>query len=195
MSNILVIKAHPRADSFCNALTDQYIKGAIFSGNKIEVLSLRELNLEIFIKFGHKEKPILPEDLLDAQKLIAWADVLVFSYPVWWSTPPALLKVFFEAVFISGFAYKYKKSLWNIPRLDRLLSGRSARIITTMDSPTWYYRIIKRDPGFKMMKNILDFCGIKPLYRNYFGSVFMSSDRRKEHWLKKAYKLGSKERV
>jgi len=74
--------------------------------------------------------------LLRTQKLIDWADILVFAYLTWWSVPPALLKVFLEAVFISGFAYKYKKSLWIIPRLDKLLSGKSARIISTMDSPT-----------------------------------------------------------
>lgn len=190
---ILIIKAHPKSKSFCNALTDEYIKGAKKANHETRELSLNTLTLEKYIKYEHKEIPELPDDLKNAQKLIGRADKLIFTYPTWWAVAPALLKVFIEITFLPGFAYKYTKPFFSLPRWNKLLSGKSARIIVTMDSPVWYYNWFMRDPGFKMMKDTLNFCGIKPVCKNYFGSVRMSSDDKKKKWLKKAYEIGLKE--
>ena len=37
--------------------------------------------------------------------LISQADHLIFVYPVWWYSVPAILKGFFDRVLASGFAY------------------------------------------------------------------------------------------
>jgi len=190
MKKILLINAHPNKNSFCNALADKYIEGIEKADNEVKILNLQDLGLEKFIKYKHEENPELPPDLLKAQTMITWADHLVFVYPNWWATPPALLKIFFEMVFTSGFAYKYKKSTGFAPKWDRLLPNKSARVIVTMDSPPWYYKWFVGNPGFKMMKDIMNFCGIKPVYENYFGSVKMSSERQRKAWLEKIYKIG-----
>lgn len=194
MKNILIIKAHPKKDSFCNALAQKYIEGARSKKYKINILSLQELHLEKYIKYTHESLPNLSSELLKAQEQITWADHLVFVYPTWWATPPALLKVFFEIVFHSGFAFKYQKSSGIAPKWDRLLPSKSARLIATMDSPTWYYTWFVGDPGYKMMKDILNYCGIKPVYKNYFGSVKMSTVAQREKWLEDAFKIGLQEK-
>lgn len=191
MKNILVIKGHPKADGFCNALADKYIKGVKAARNKVEVINVRDLSLERFIKFEHKTNPDLPLDFIKVQKLITWADHLVFVYPIWWATPPAMMKLFLELVLTSGFAYKYKAPIYGvIPSWDKLLSGKSARLIATMGSPSFYHKWILHDPSYKMMKANLEFCGIKPVKRNYFGSTVLSSDEKKREWLDKAYRIG-----
>lgn len=190
MKKILVIKVHPKENSFCNALADEYIEGANNSANKIKTVYLKNLDLEKFIKYEHTESPKLPADLLEVQKLITWANHLVFVYPTWWATPPAILKVFFEIIFHSGFAYRYKKSTGIVPKWDKLLPNKSARVIVTMDSPPWHYKWFIGDPGFKMMKDIMNFCGIKAVYKNYFGSVKMSSEKQRKAWLEKIHKIG-----
>jgi len=38
MKKILIIKSHPKENSFCNELTKKYIEGTRKSGNKIEIL-------------------------------------------------------------------------------------------------------------------------------------------------------------
>jgi putative NADPH-quinone reductase len=107
--------------------------------------------------------------------------------------PPALLKVFIEMVFSSGFAYKYKESPRRVT-WEKKLKGKSARILTTMDAPVWYYKWVVGDPSFKMMrKGVLNFCGVKPVYKNYFGSVKMSSKKQRKKWLEKIYKVGLNE--
>ena len=93
MKKILVIKAHTREKSYCNALADKYIKGANVSNNEVEILNLRELPLELFLKFEHSENPELFDELIKAQEMVHRADHIVFVYPTWWATPPALLKV------------------------------------------------------------------------------------------------------
>src|SRR6056297_3093277 len=116
MKKVLIIKAHPKEDSFCNEITNSYIKGLKTSGNNIKILILSNLNLESFIKYNHKEIPNLKADLLEAQNLITWSNHLVFTYPIWWASSPALFKLFFEIVFHSGFAFKYQKSTGLIPK-------------------------------------------------------------------------------
>jgi NAD(P)H dehydrogenase (quinone) len=75
-------------------------------------------------------------DVLKAQELITWANHLVFVYPTWWAGLPALLRLFFEMVFSPGFAFKYHDRMGKkIVGWDKLLTGKSARIISTMDAP------------------------------------------------------------
>jgi NAD(P)H dehydrogenase (quinone) len=191
---ILIIKAHPLEDSFCHALADEYGRGASTAGNEVEVVKLGSLNLEPYLKEGQKEKVILSQELQSIQRQISASRLLVFAYPIWWATPPALLKLFIEIILLPGFAYKYHKRRGLLVRWDKLLKGRSARLIATMDGPPVYYRCYLRDPGYKMMNANLRFCGVKPVRRSYFGSVKLSSERMRKRWLNKSYKLGLAER-
>jgi putative NADPH-quinone reductase len=102
---------------------------------------------------------------------------------------PALMKGFFDRVFLPGFAFKYRGS--SLP--DKLLSGRTAQLMVTMDTPPWFYRWIYRMPGHNQMKrSILEFCGIKVLKISEFGPVKGSNQKQREKWIAKAKELGSK---
>lgn len=191
---ILVIKSHPREDSFCHALADEYIRGAADNGSDVKTVVLSTLNLEHYLKEGHRQKIELSPELLSVQELISTSDLLVFAYPTWWTAPPALIKLFIEIILLSGFAFKYHQRKGLIVSWDKLLKGKSARLIATMDGPPFYYRLFIGDPGYKMMKGTLGFCGVKPVRSTYFGSVKTSSDKKKKAWLKKAYELGLSEK-
>jgi NAD(P)H dehydrogenase (quinone) len=129
--------------------------------------------------------------------LILWCDHLVFAYPTYWSAPPAQLKLFLELVIVSNYAFKYHSPLKilfaKIPVWDRLLKGKTASVISTMDTYPIINCIILKDPSGKMMRAVLAFTGIKLKHKYYFGSVKLSSGEKKESWLKKAYKMGQKE--
>jgi putative NADPH-quinone reductase len=135
-----------------------------------------------------QKKPIEP-DIKSAQADIKWAKHFGFVYPTWWATPPALLKAFIERILLPGFAFKYKESK-RIVAWDKFLDGKTARIISTMDTPPLFYTWIIGDPGFKMMKQILNFCGIRPVKKTYFGSVKMSSEATRQKWIDKCYDIG-----
>jgi NAD(P)H dehydrogenase (quinone) len=194
--NILIINAHNRENSFCSALAKAYADGAVSSGHYLKTLNLRDLDLDKYLRYGH-DKLYVPEgDVVKAQELISWSDHMVFVYPTWWAGLPALLRLFFEMVFSPGFAFKYHDRMGKkIVSWDKLLKGKTARIISTMDAPPWYYKWIIGDPAGKIMKRgILGFSGISPVKTTYFGSVKLSTESQREVWLKAVQNLGKKER-
>jgi len=188
MKKILVILGHPSTESFSASLTDKYCEGAEDSSNEIRRINISELDFAPFLENGYSKEQTIEPDILKAQEDIKWSDHLVFVYPTWWATPPALLKAFIERTLLPDFAFKYKKR--KIVAWDKFLTDKSARIISTMDAPPLFYKWIIGDPGYKMMKDILNFCGIKPVFKTYFGSVKMSSDPVRKAWLQKSYNVG-----
>ena len=185
---ILVILGHPDGDSFCGSIADAYIDGASKAGAQIRELKLGELKFDPVLWNGYNKIQELEPDLVKAQELIQWASHLVIVYPNWWGSMPALLKGFFDRVFLPGFAFKYREnsSLW-----DKLLSGRTAHLMVTMDTPSWYNRWVFRRPGFNQMKKtILEFCGIKVRKISEFAPVKSSSQKQREQWIAKATEYG-----
>ena len=188
--NILIIHGHPVKDTFSACLIESYKEGAAGSGADVKILKLNELQFNINFTEGYRGSQELESDLLMSQKLIKWADHLVFIYPNWWSTFPALLKGFIDRTFLPGFAFRYKNGVLN---WDKLLTGKTARLIITMDTPTWYYRFKLGKPGHRAMKKgILEFCGIKPVRITTIGSVRKSNNRKRNRWIQKVRRLGIK---
>jgi NAD(P)H dehydrogenase (quinone) len=185
---VLIILGHPRADSLSAAMAEQYRLGALASQAEVRVLALAQLAFDPLLRPDDVDAQPLEADLQAAQEAIRWARHLVFVYPIWWGAMPALLKGFIDRVFLSGFAYRYRNnSAW----WDRLLAGRSARLITLMDTPPWYFRWVYRMPGHHQMKRtILEFSGIRPVRISSFGAVRQASAGRREHWLRQAFRLG-----
>ena len=188
MKRILIINGHPDKGSFCAELAKSYLKGAESSGVECKLVNLCELKFDPILHIGYKTQTELEPDLLQVQQDITATEHLVFVYPNWWGTYPALLKGFFDRVFIPGFAFKYHT---NNPFWDKLLIGKSARLIVTMDTPTWYYNLGFGKPGHNSMKNcILGFCGIKPVKITAFSPIRSSTENMREKWLNEIKKLG-----
>lgn len=188
--NILVILGHPDKDSFCSALARAYIESARTTDSEVRELHLGELKFDPTLWKGYNRIQELEPDLVKAQELIQWSNHMVFVYPNWWGAMPALMKGFFDRVFLPGFAFKYRENsqLW-----DKLLSGRTAHLMVTMDTPPWYYRWIYHRPGHNEMKRtILGFCGIKVVKISEFAPIRDSSKQRREKWIAIAKDLGSK---
>lgn len=189
-TNILVINGHPDPESFCAALSEAYIQGAADSGAEVRYLDLGKLKFDPILKYGYRQRTELETDLIEAQELIRWANHLVFVYPTWWGAMPALLKGFIDRVFLPGFAFKYRK---DSPLWDKLLTGKSAHLIVTMDTPSWYNRWINRHAGHNVMKrNILQFCGITPVRITEITPIKPSAKEQRAKWLEQVKRQGSK---
>lgn len=103
---------------------------------------------------------------------------------------PALLKGFFDRVFLPGFAFKYHKS---DPWWDRLLAGRTGRLIITTDAPWWWNKFVLWDPAIRVLKKtILEFCGVKPVRVTQFDEIKNRKPQQIEAHLLKAHDLGAK---
>ncbi|TIH08287.1 NAD(P)H-dependent oxidoreductase [Pseudomonas leptonychotis] len=185
---ILMILGTPKNNSFCHALGEAYAQGARSKGHVVRQLKLGEMTYDPVLREGYEQSQQLEPDLLEAQRQIHWAEHLVFVYPVWWGGIPALLKGFFDRTFLPGFAFKYRNrsQLW-----DKLLSGRTADLLVTMDTPPWYFRWIYGAPGHRQMtRTILGFSGIKTRRLAEFAPVRPSSEEQRQSWLRRAEALG-----
>ncbi len=187
---LLLILGHPSTDSYCAALADAYAEGARAGGAEVERLNLGEIAFDPVLRQGYQGEQSLEAGLAQAHSLLTWADHMVFVYPTWWGGAPALLSGFIERVFLPGFAFRYRSES---PMPERLLLGKTARLVVTMDSPPWYYRWIMGAPGHRaMQKAILEFCGVKLRGVTEVGPVRNSSSQRRVQWLATVRQLGER---
>lgn len=190
MKKILVINGHPNDESLNAQLATKYSEGALQAGHDVKVVHLSHLKFDPILHKGYQKIQELEPDLIQAQKDILWAEHIVFVYPMWWGTVPALLKGFLDRTFLPGFAFKYRK---NDPFWDRLLKGRSGRIILTTDAPWWWNFFVNWNPSIRMMKTtVLEFCGIKPVGVTQFDSLKTRKPEEIEKYLKKTFALGQR---
>lgn len=186
--HILVILGHPDAESFCGALADAYVRGASAAGHTVRILRLGDLEFQPDLHHGYRLRTPWEPCLEAAWSDIQWADHMVWVYPTWWGTFPALMKGFIDRVFLPGKAFKYRE---NSPLWDKLLKGKTARLITTMDSPLWYNWLIYSKAGHKAMKRAtLEFCGVKPVKVTAFGKLRWQKEDARSRMIHKAEKLG-----
>jgi putative NADPH-quinone reductase/1,4-dihydroxy-2-naphthoate octaprenyltransferase len=185
----LLILAHPRRDSLCGALFDACARGARHAGVECRELILSELRFDPDVHARSPEEQPLEPDLVRAQRDLGWAEHLVFVYPTWWGTFPALLAGFLDRVLTPGFAFRHITHA----RWDKLLAGRTADLITTMDTPPLVYRFVYRSPGRQALaRATLAYCGIRIARVKTFGPVVASSAGQREHWLAQARDTGSR---
>ncbi len=188
MKKVLLIQGHPDSESFNFALFEAYKKGLIESGANIKEIIISELSFDPNLHFGYRKRTELEPDLVESIEKIKWAEHLVFFYPVWWGSVPALLKGFLDRVFLPGIVFqKRENSLW----WDKLLVGKTGHIISTLDQPAWYYWLFNGRPTYYAMKKMtLEFCGVKPVRTTTIGPLRLSKDSFRENWLRKVEKLG-----
>lgn len=184
----LIILGHPDKKSLCAALADNYEKGALEKGGDIARINLYDLSFNLNLKTGYRLTQNLEPDLQEAQRLIRWATHLVFIYPVWWGGMPAILKGFLDRTFLPGFAFKEREhsSGW-----DKLLAGKTARLIVTSDAPVWSLYLNYFHPAVNMMKkSVLEYCGVSPVNVTSFDSLKEASEKRIEGIIYKAFRAG-----
>jgi NAD(P)H dehydrogenase (quinone) len=190
MKKIAIINGHPNKDSFNFGVAEAYRLGAVETGAEVKEIVIRDLNFNPNLQFGYQKRMELEPDLMKAWEIIQWADHLVWVHPVWWGGLPALMKGFIDRLFLPGMAYKYREnSVW----WDKLLKGKTAHIMTTLDQPGWYYRLFFGRPSVNQLrKSILEYCGVKPVKLTYIGVIRNSKDEQRAQWLRKVKELGKK---
>lgn len=189
---ILIINGNPREDSLSDALVAAYAQGAKQAGHQVQIMVLRDLKFDPVLWNGYNKIQPLEADLQAAQEWLRWSQHTVWVFPTWWGGPPALLKGFLDRTILPSFGFKYRE---NSPFWDKLLAGRSARIITTMDAPYLWYRLAYRSAGTALMRNaFLKFCGIKPVRSTHLDRVRYRKPADIAKWLEKMTALGRKAR-
>jgi len=190
--NILLILGHPSENSFCKALIDAYTRGAEQAGANCKIIYVSRLNFNVNLADGYKtgEAMHLEEDLAESQQLIQWADHVVMAYPNWWGFMPAITKGFIDRIFLPGFAFKHHSGKI-FP--EKLLKGKSMRLLVTMDTPKWWFYLIYRASQYRILKDIVfGYVGFDPIRFSTFGFIRKSTDKLRNSWLREVEQLGRK---
>ncbi|HKR90160.1 MAG TPA: NAD(P)H-dependent oxidoreductase [Phenylobacterium sp.] len=157
---VLVVFSHPVAESFARALLDRCVADLNDAGHEVTV---KDLYAESFRPILSAEERRDYEDVAHNRKAIAAevaaleaAQGLLLIYPTWWYGMPAMLKGWFDRVWIPGVAFGLDPqrgiSIHTLRQIDRLM------VVTTYGAPRWFIRLWMGDPGRKVVLR-----GLKPL--------------------------------
>jgi putative NADPH-quinone reductase len=158
---LLLVAAHPCPDSFGAKLRRTAVETLTAAGHELRVRDLYAEGFDPVISEAewrdYFADPAASEaKLADHVADLRWAEGLILVYPTWWYGPPAMLKGWFERVWLPGVTFDIPKGRWG--RITRKLDNiRLFVAITTSGSPWWWLRVI-RDPGRNLFLR-----GMRPL--------------------------------
>ncbi|MFD2444948.1 NAD(P)H-dependent oxidoreductase [Bacillus sp. CGMCC 1.16607] len=107
--NVLIVFAHPSSKSYNAALKDAAVEALIERGASVKVSDLYGMNFNPVAQLSEvavpKNPDDVPMDLRIEREKVEWADFIIFQFPMWWTSAPAIVKGWFDRVFAAGFAY------------------------------------------------------------------------------------------
>lgn len=201
--NVLIIFAHPEPNSLNGILKDIAAKTLRDNGHEVKISDLYGMHFKATLDkqdFTQRKdesffSPIVEqlnassagsftEDVRDEMKKVEWADLLIFQFPVWWTSYPAIMKGWIDRVFANGFAFDSSKDKYYE---TGLLKGKKAMISYTTGAPNAAYS--KNGPHgdinelFKYIThNTLELTGLEVLPSfAIFGASLISKNEVKEH--------------
>jgi len=151
----VVIHCHPVEGSFSSAIRDAAVRGLTSAGHDVTVLDLAAegfrcvMTREEWDSYMSGEGTI-PADLDHHVRAVRGADILVFTYPTWWSGLPAQMKGWLERVMLPGVAFTLESGRVR-PALGHV---RRIVVASTYGSP-WLYVKAVNDNGRRTLTRAL----------------------------------------
>jgi NAD(P)H dehydrogenase (quinone) len=150
---VLVIYCHPVAESFAASAHRTVLEGLAEAGHEVTDLDL----------YAERFDPVMSRqerlDYLNTERnerlvqhyddQLAAAEALVLVYPSWWYGMPAILKGYFDRVWLPGVAFDV--TLNGTVKTDRLKRLRRILVVTTYGGSWWMVRIALGDPARKII--------------------------------------------
>jgi NAD(P)H dehydrogenase (quinone) len=189
---ILIADLHPGRLSLSAALAQAYATGAADKGHEVRTASLSEMAFNPdFGQSGFRNAPALEPDLDRFREDLTWAQHVVFVTPMWWGGLPAKAKGLFDRSFLPGYAFDPRQRRMGLPK--PLLTGRTARVILTSDTPGWAFWLMYRQAlKQQLYRQILRYVGLKPVGLTHFSPVEHSNPDIRGRWLADTRLLGTR---
>ena len=191
MIRVLVINGHPGIQSLSRQIAESYATGAKQAGHSVRMTQLSEMTFDMDHGEGgyRRLKPLEPdlERFLDD---LNWANHVVLSTPMWWGGLPGKLKGLLDRTLLPGRTFDPRTIVRGAPK--PLLSGRTARVFMTSDTPAWAMAAIYGNALFKQLRRqIFGFVGIKPTRITHFNRASHPDSTQVQRWLQRAAELGA----
>lgn len=156
---VLVVRAHPLADSYNAALHARTLAGLGRAGHTVDALDLYADGFDPRLTAGeragyHDTAAPLPVDVAPYVERLRDAEALVFVFPVWCFGVPAILKGFFDRVLRPGVAFDIDGARVT-PRLRHV---RKLAAVTTYGRPKWMVWYVGNLPKRQITRYVRWFC-------------------------------------
>jgi len=156
----LIVYAHPEPKSLNNSLKDLAVSTLETAGHEVRVSDLYAMNwkavvdaadygpdasspLKVALDSGRPfDAGTLTPDVSAEQEKLLWADTIIFQFPLWWYTMPAILKGWVDRVFTYHFAYgvgEHSDTKYGERFGEGTLAGRKALLSVTAGGPESHY--------------------------------------------------------
>ena len=180
---VLVLYAHPSPESYGAALHDTVLAALREAGHEVDDCDLYAEGFDPVLsreeRLGYHEVPANTAPVAGYVARLQAAEALVLCFPVWNFGYPAILKGFFDRVFLPGVSFrlvdgKVRPNLWNIRRLAA---------VTTYGGSRWR-ALLMGDPPRKLVCRVLRaVChpGARPLYLAHYDMNRATSESRAAH--------------
>ena len=102
----LLILGHPKSASFTHAVAARYVDTARSNYQSVDVRDLYAMGFNPLladIERPQRRADISSPDVRQEIELVERADVITFVYPLWFGTPPAIVKGYIDRVFGAAF--------------------------------------------------------------------------------------------
>jgi len=137
---VLLVYTHPVAESFNAAVRDAALAGLAEAGHETRVIDLYADGFDpVLSRRGRLDYHTPGVNAAPVEKYIAlikWAEAMVYVFPTWNSGFPAMLKGWFDRVWVPGVTFELKKG--GLRQFRPLLTNvRTLVAISTCGAPRW----------------------------------------------------------
>ena len=135
---VLVIYCHPVETSFHAALHQEVLRNLRAAGHEVDDCDLYAEGFNPVLgreeRLGYHDVPRNREALQSYVDRLMWAEALVFCFPTWCFGLPAMLKGFFDRLFMPGVAFDISDPANVKPMLTHI---KSIAGVVTYGRPRW----------------------------------------------------------
>jgi putative NADPH-quinone reductase len=191
--NILVLHAHPVETSFSAALLRIVVERLMAGGHSVDVCDLYSEDFDPRMsraeRLGYHDAPANIESVRGYVERLRKAEALVLVFPVWNYGYPAILKGFFDRVFLPGVSFRMidgraKPSLHNIRKVAAVATYGGSR----------FRAMLVGDPPRKLVTRLLR-STVKPFapvtYLAHYSMNLSTEQSRKKFMAKVAAAMGT----
>lgn len=150
---IQVVHCHPLVDSYDHALYLAIVEALRAAGHDVigtdlyrEEFSPTMTEQERRTYMGNDYQSSGVDRYIETLRSV---DGVVFCFPHWWLSMPAVLKGYFDRVWVPGTAFVYDDNHSLQPNLQNI---RLLAVVTSFGSPWWFVRLLTGNPGRKVFR-------------------------------------------
>ncbi|MYM26744.1 flavodoxin family protein [Duganella sp. CY15W] len=133
--NVLIVYAHPDPQSLNASLKDYAVRHLQAGGHTVQVSDLYAMEWNAILQTEEiPERADHRADILSEQEKLRWADTVIFQFPLWWFSMPAIMKGWVERVYTLGFGYgvgEHSDQRWGDRYGEGTLAGKRAMLLVT----------------------------------------------------------------